>query len=415
MDIKKEKTTAPWKKPALILTALATLILMGTLFASPSYQYKVEQSALLLGTVKRGDLLVTVDGYGVLRSDKQKLISALAPATVEEVVLKAGAVVQADSVILRLSDPDLLQQIETASMATAQEQANFRRQQLNNQRDVLTEEGRLAELDASFQMLVLRHSAEAEMAAKGIVSQLSFQTTVLEKSQLAKQLQLQQQRLEQLRLVNEEALTISQEQLNQAMAREQRLKQRQEQLTVKAGMEGVLQRVPVELGQSVTAGQELALVGSDKDLLALVRVSQSKAEQIQPGQKARINTRREQANSVVSRVTPQVVDGTIEVELTFVDAIPASARPELNIDAQIFTAELTNTLYLERPVNSQSHSKSRLFKLDPQTYTLAATAVQFGDEAGRFLQLQQGATEGEQFVLSDMAGFQDANTIRVIR
>jgi multidrug efflux pump subunit AcrA (membrane-fusion protein) len=399
MDIRKVKTTAPWKKTALILAFVGALVLVGSLLASPSYQYKVEQSSLLLGTVKRGDLQVTVDGYGVLRSDKQKLISSLAPATVEQVVLKAGAVVQADSVILRLSDPDLLQQIETASMATAQEQANFRRQQLNNQRDVLTEEGRLAELDARFQMLVLRHSAEAEMAAKGI----------------AKQLQLQQQRLEQLRLVNEEALTISQEQLNQAMAREQRLKQRQEQLTVKAGMEGVLQRVPVELGQSVTAGQELALVGSDKDLLALVRVSQSKAEQIQPGQKARVNTRREQANAVVSRVTPQVVDGTIEVELTFVDAIPASARPELTIDAQIFTAELTNTLYLERPVNSQSHSKSRLFKLDPQTYTLAATAVQFGDEAGRFLQLQQGATEGEQFVLSDMAGFQDANTIRVMR
>jgi multidrug resistance efflux pump len=415
MDIKKEKTAAPWKKPALVLTTLSALVLMGTLFASPSYQYKVEQSALLLGAVKRGDLLVTVDGYGVLRSDKQKLISALAPATVEEVVLKAGAVVQADSVILRLSDPELMQQIETASMATAQEQANFRRQHLNNQRDMLTEEGRFAELDARYQMLVLRHSAEADMAAKGIVSQLNYQTTVLEKSQLAQQVKLQQKRLEQLKLVNQEALTISQEQLNQAIAREQRLKQRLDQLTVRSGIEGVLQRVPVELGQSVTAGQELALVGSDKDLLALVRVSQSKAEQIRPGQKARINTRREQADAVVSRVTPQVVEGTIEVELTFVDAVPVSARPELNIDAQIFTAELTNTLYLDRPVNSQSHSQTRLFKLDPHTHTLTATAVQFGDEAGRFLQLHQGATEGEQFVLSDMAKFQDADTVSVVR
>lgn len=415
MDIKREKTPALWKKPVLVLTALTALVLMGTLFASPSSQYKVAQSGLLLGTVKRGDLQVTVDGYGVLRSDKQKLISALAPATVEEVVLKAGAVVQADSIILRLSDPDLMQQLETASMATAQEHANFRRQHLNNQRDILTEEGRFAELDARYQMLVLRHSAEAEMAAQGIVSQLSFQATVLEKSQLEKQVELQKQRLEQLKLVNQEALTISQEQLNQAIAREQRLKQRFEQLTVRAGIEGVLQRVPVELGQSVTAGQELALVGSDKDLLALVRVSQSKAEQIQPGQKARINTRREQADAVVSRVTPQVVEGTIEVELTFVDAVPASARPELNIDAQIFTAELTNTLYLERPVNGQSHSQTQLFKLDPKTATLSATRIQFGDEAGRFLQLQQGALEGEQFVLSDMTGFQDADRISVVR
>ena len=102
MDIKKEKAPAIWRKPVLVLTALAALVLVGTLFASPSYQYKVEQSSLLLGTVKRGDLQVTVDGYGVLRSDKQKLISVLAPVTVEEVVLKDGAVVQADSVILSL-------------------------------------------------------------------------------------------------------------------------------------------------------------------------------------------------------------------------------------------------------------------------------------------------------------------------
>ncbi len=110
-------------------------------------------------------------------------------------MLKPGAVVNADSIILRLSDPELLQEIEAASMATSQERANVRRQQLNNQRDYLTEEGRFAELNASYQMLLLRHAAEADMAAKGIVSQLAFNTTVLQKDQLAEQVKLQQDRL----------------------------------------------------------------------------------------------------------------------------------------------------------------------------------------------------------------------------
>ena len=365
--------------------------------------------------MKRGDLQVTVDGYGVLRSDKQKLISALSAATVEEVVLKPGAVVKADDVILRLSDPELLQDIEAASMATSQERANLRRQQLTNQREYLTEEGRFAELNANYQVVALRHTAEEAMAKKGIVSQLSFQTTVLQKAQLAEQVALQKSRLKQLQLVNQEAVTISQEQLNQAISRESQLRQRLDRLTVRAGIAGVLQRLPVELGQSVTAGQELALVGSTADLVALVRVSQSKAEQIQPGQKARINTRREQADAIVSRVTPQVVEGTIEVELQFTEAVPTSARPELNIDAQIFTAALSDTLYVERPVNLQSHSAGSLFKLSADGQNLTATSLQFGEEAGRFLQIQQGAAVGEQLVLSDMTTYRDADSIHLLQ
>jgi uncharacterized protein YbaP (TraB family) len=147
----------------------------------------------------------------------------------------------------------------------------------------------------------------------------------------------------------------------------------------------------------------------------LVRVSQSKAEQIQPGQKARINTRREQADAIVSRVTPQVVEGTIEVELQFTEAVPTSARPELNIDAQIFTAALADTLYVERPVNLQSHSAGSLFKLSADGQNLTATSLQFGEEAGRFLQIQQGAAVGEQLVLSDMTLYRDADSIHLLQ
>jgi len=246
MDIQKPKKPTTWKKSTLFVLGFSLLVFTGVMLSSPSHAVKIEQHQLLFAEVKQGDLAVTVDGYGVLRSDKQKLISALSAATVEEVVLKPGAEVSPDSVILRLSDPELVQEIEAATMATTQERANVRRQQLNNQRDYLTEEGRFAELNANYQMVVLRHAAEAEMAAKGIVSQLAFNTTVLQKTQLAEQVKLQQDRLAQLKLVNQEAINISQEQLNQAIAHESRLRQRLERLTVRAGIQGVLQRLPVE-------------------------------------------------------------------------------------------------------------------------------------------------------------------------
>lgn len=413
MDVKIINTKPRWHKPLLVICALAGLVLLGTLWASPGHQHKIDRSRLMLAQVQRGDLQIGVDAYGVLRSDKQTLLTALTSATVQQVLLRPGAQVTADSVILKLSNPELLQDVEAAAMALAQEEANLKRLKLANQREQLAEQALQAELDANLQMVTLRRNAEQQLVADGVVSSLTYQTTVLQQQQMQQRLDLQQQRLQQLGEVITQSEIIQQEQINQARANYLSMQQRAERLTLRAGMAGVLQRLPVELGQSVASGQELALIGSDQDLQALVRVSQSSAEQLQIGQKAQINTRRERVTAVVTRITPEVREGTIEVELAFTDAVPASARPELSIDAQIFTAQLSDTLYLERPVNTQSHSSSRLFKLSTDGKVLSATDLQFGDDAGRYLQITSGAQQGDTFVLSDMAMYRDAELIHL--
>jgi multidrug resistance efflux pump len=413
MDIKRNKPNNRWTKAVISFAVLAGIFLFSHLIASPVADHQISRSQLLLSTVKRGNLQVSVDGYGVLRSNKQRLISAESPATVADILLRPGAEVQADSVILQLQDPQLLQELDTAAMAVSRQQATVKRGQLANQRELLAEEAVLAELTAQRDAQTLRLTATRDLAARGVIPAIEFQSAQLQERQLSERIVLQKQRLQQLKDVANEDLNIATEELNQAKALLQRLEQRFAKLTVRAGIQGVLQRLPVELGQSVTAGQELALVGSSQDLQALIRVSQSKVEQLRLGQPAIINTRRESAKAEVSRITPQVQDGTVEVELRFIDAVPASARPELNIDAQIFTADLKNVLYLERPVNVQSHTSSPLFRYDQNNQQLQSTQLQFGDEAGRYLALQSGATEGETFVVSDMTTFADAKTIAV--
>lgn len=413
MDIKRNKPNYRWGKAVISFAILAGIFLFSRLVASPVADQQISRSQLLLSTVKRGDLQVSVDGYGVLRSNKQRLISAESPATVADILLRPGAEVQADSVILQLQDPQLQQELDTATMAVSRQQATVKRGRLANQREVLAEEAVLAELTAQRDAQTLRLTATRDLAARGVIPAIEFQSAELQERQLSERIVLQQKRLQQLKDVANEDLNIATEELNQAKALLQRLEQRVAKLTVRAGIQGVLQRLPVELGQSVTAGQELALVGSSQDLQALIRVSQSKVEQLRLGQSAVVNTRRETAKAEVSRITPQVQDGTVEVELRFVDAVPASARPELNVDAQILTAELNDVLYLERPVNVQSHTSSPLFRYHQDNQQLHITQLQFGDEAGRYLALQSGATEGETFVVSDMATFADAKTIAV--
>ncbi|WP_288132290.1 HlyD family efflux transporter periplasmic adaptor subunit [Microbulbifer sp.] len=420
MDIAKTRKPVLWKRPLLVTAVAIPLLTLvsGFLFQPDHFPLetarKIHRSELLFGSVQRGDLELVIDGYGVLRSNRQTLITALSAATVEEVVLRPGARVRENSIILRLSNPELLQRVDAAAMAISQAKASLRRLKLNNRRELLAEQASLATLNADLEVIKLQREAERQLVADGVVPRIAYQTTVLQQEQMQQRLALQQQRIQQLEKVATESQTIQQNQIDQARAHHRSLQQRAERLTVRAGLEGILQRLPVELGQSVAVGQELALVSSEQDLVALIQVSQSRAEELQIGQTAKINTRRELASGAVTRIAPEVREGTVEVEVAFSDRVPDSARPEQNVDARIFTATIKNALYIERPLNARSHSAGTLFRLQEGENLAQRQPVQFGVASGRLIQLESGASEKDRFILSDTDRFSDAERIRIL-
>lgn len=414
MDVVKQKPVHnQYKRTAIIILGIAVTCIVAMLLMGKESHRQVNRNQLVLSTVKQGDLRIQVQGYGVLRSHRQKLLTSLTSATVEEIVLRPGAKVTPDSIILRLNNPELHEEAERARMQLNQEKANLRKLELNNQRELLAEESNLADIVARFNMVKLRREAEQELVDKGIVSRLTYNTTVLEQEQLHESMQIQRNRIAQLKLVNQEGLNIQQEQINQTEALYLTVQNRVDALAVKAGINGILQRLPVELGQSIPAGQELALVGSELDLLALIRVPQAQAEKIQLGQTAEVTTRRDLIPGKVSRITPEVQEGTVTVEIQFTAALPASARPELNVDAVIYTAELKNTLYIDRPVNVRVNSNNSLYKLDPTRQMAEYSEVRYGEDAGKYIQLLEGATLNDTFIVSDMTGFTDSKRISI--
>jgi HlyD family secretion protein len=407
MDIALERKAARFPvKRQLLAAGIALLLFSGYQFLKPSSEQRVARNSLLFGTVRRGDMSVEVEGYGVLRSDKQKLLTALTSATVEEIVLKPGATVTADSVILRLGNPELLQEVERAEQNLIQQKANLRQLMLNNSRSVMTEDSTRARLTASYESTKFRRQGEEKLVEQGIVSRLDYNTTRLQEAQLAERIRILNEQRAQLLLMQQESVKIQQEQINQAMSMHATAKNRVERLVVKAGLDGILQNLPVELGQSVPAGQALALVGSTQDLVALVRVPQTRAERVKVGQAAIIDTRTEQVPGKVTRIDPAVTEGTVTVEIAFAGAPPVGARPELSVNSRIVTETLRDVLYVERPVNVAENSKARVFKVSDGSGNAAAAELTFGVENDRYIQVAAGAAVGEKLILSDMKGYE---------
>lgn len=405
MDVikKKKRQSKILSSKYQIAAAIAALVIVLLVWAFQSAgSVSVSRNDLLIERVEHGDLEVITEGFGLLSSNRQQLISALTQATVKEIVLKPGAHVTADTVIVRLDNPELLPEVESAQQELAQLRANLRQLKLNNQREKLTESANLAEMTANYEVALLNRQAEEGLVEQGIVSQLTYQESVLEEQQLAKRITLLQQRLEQLELVHEESVNIQEERLKQQQGLLNISQSRLDALTVKAGLSGVLQRLSVELGQSLAAGQEVALIGSATDLIALIRVPQSQVQQVALGQTAIIDTRQDKIPGEVARIDPIVQDNTVEVEIRLPENLPASARPQLNVDATITSDTLKQVLYIRRPANARPFSDISLYRLDSDGSTAQLHALKLGRQAGRYIEIISGAEVGDVFIISDL-------------
>jgi multidrug resistance efflux pump len=407
MDVVKTKVRKSLinKKNVSIFSIALTILLLLTFTKLTLDQVSIAKKDLLFATVKNGDIDVTVEGYGKLASEKLQLITTLTRATVKEIRLKPGAKVSKESVIVKLANPELLQQVENAQQELAQINANLRQLKVNQQRELLDEESQLAELEALFETARLRRSAEEKLVSEGIVSQLAYKESVLNEKQLGRRIEILHKRVTQLSLVHKEGVNIQLERIKQQHGRLKIATNRMEKLEVKAGFDGVLQKLSVTLGQSLAPGQEVALIGSMTELIALIRVPQSQVQHVVVGQKVEIDTRQDKIIGVVSRIDPIVADNTVEVEVALPKSLPNSARPQQNVDAVITAKTLRNIKYIARPVNAVAKTIVELYQINSAEDQATKTSIEFGEKTGKFIEIIQGADTDDRFVISDLSNY----------
>lgn len=405
MDIKKNK--APKRQFDIKWLVAAGVVVAGAVFFvlnQSGAEAEVKRSSLVFGTVKKGDLEVVIEGFGKLESNHAQMLTAESQATVKTILLKPGAPVSQGDIILTMQNPELGQQYEHESQVLAEMQANLRQLKLNQQREWLNEQASLAETEATYEAAVLKKSVEQELVDSGIVAQLTYKESILKEKQLSKRLNIYKSRAEQLKQVHLEAVNIQLERLKQQQGKLDSAKRKLANLEVKADMDGVVQTLEVELGQSLTPGQEIARIGSVTDLVAMIKVPQSMARQVELGQKAVIDTRQHEIEGTVARIDPVVKDNSVNIEIKLPEQLPDSARVATTVDGRIIADKLTGVIYLERPSNVSANSRGVLFSLDNDGANANAKKLRYGRQAGRYIEIVSGAKIGEQYILSQLPG-----------
>lgn len=365
----------------------------------------VDRNSVWPDTVKRGPMVREVRGNGTLVPEELLWVPATTSGRVEKVLLRPGAPVSRDTIILILTDAPLQLAALEAEYQVKGAEARLQdlRVQLRSQN--LNQQAELARIETDYQQAKLRADRNEILAKEGLIADIDVRLTRSNADLLDSRRKIEKERLDIQAQSVIAQVAVQQAELERLKALAALRRSEVEALQVRAGSDGVLQELPVEVGQHVSPGTILAKVAQPSRLMAELKVPETQAKDVAAGQSVKIDTRNGIIPGKVSRIDPTVKDGTVTVDVRLEGELPQGARPDMNVDGTVEIERLNDVLYVGRPVFAQPGSAASLFRLEPDGKTAVRVRVEFGRSSVSFIEVLRGLNEGDTVILSDLTAY----------
>jgi len=377
--------------------------------AAPS----LEVSTALIETVKRGPMLRDVHGTGTLVAEDIRVIAASTAGRVERVLVHPGTAVNPRTILVELSNPELQQSAVDTEYQLRAAEADQKNLKVRLESDRMTQEAATATVRAEYQQAKLQLDADEDLARQGVLPALSLKLSRVRTEDLANRYQIEQKRLE-VKKRSDEAQLAAQQARNSQLQALLKLKQEQVQnLSVRAGTNGVLQQMTAEEGQQVVPGTNLARVVEPQHLKAQLKIAETQIKDVQVGQKAQIDTRNGIIPGHVSRMDPAAQQGTFTVDVALEGELPAGAAPDLTVDGTVELERLNDVIYISRPAFGQAQSTVKMFKLDEEGKAATRVQVKLGRSSVNAVEILEGLQPGDRVIISDTSSMDAFDHIRL--
>jgi HlyD family secretion protein len=406
---KKRIKQAIYAGVGLLAVALVSVALSRLKPAAPT----VERAVVWPAKVERGPMVRQVRGLGTLTPEDIRWIPATTQGRVEKIILRPGTQVKSGDVILELTNPQLEQQLQDAQLKLGAAEAGLAniKVQLNN--DLLQQRATSATIEADFNKAKMQAQMNEALAKDQLVSDLVLRQSQGDAMSLEVRNQISKDQLASKAASMKAQTDVQQSLVDQARAFLRLTQQQRDELKVRAGLDGMLQLVPVEVGQQVAPGTNLARVANPSRLKAEIKIAETQAKDIQLGQKAEIDTRNGVVEGRVARIDPSVQNGTRTVDVTLTGALPKGAVPDLSVDGTIELERLNDVLFMGRPAFGQDQSVVGLFKISVDGVNAERVQVKLGRSSVNTIEVLSGLKLGDQVILSDMSAYDAYDRIRL--
>ncbi|MEP6707202.1 MAG: HlyD family efflux transporter periplasmic adaptor subunit [Pyrinomonadaceae bacterium] len=407
--LKKRVRTAIFVGIGLVAVGGITLVLARLKPASPT----LDRSTAVIDTVKRGQMLREVRGIGTLVPQLTRWVPAPADGRVEKILVQAGVEVGSDTVIAELSNPQMEQQALDADFQVKAAEADLENLRVRLEGDTMTQQSAIATINSEYSQAKLQLDTDEVLAKQGLVPELLLKISRSKVQDLANRLRVEQQRLAIGGKSTKAQVNAQQSRLQQLRALARLKRDQVDALKVRAGTNGVLQQVSVQVGQQVTPGLNMARVADPQSLKAELKIAETQIKDVKLGQPVAVDTRNGIIQGQVLRIDPAAREGTFTVDVELTGPLPGSARPDLSVDGTIELERLSNVLYVGRPAFGQGQQTVGLFRLTPDGQEAVRTQVTLGRSSVSTIEIVNGLREGDQVILSDTSALDSYNRIRI--
>jgi HlyD family secretion protein len=405
--------TASNKKPLIMAALFFTVVLFAFYKVFNPSIPSVNETDLQFATVQQGPLDIYVNSFGEFASQEERLLTAPALGKVSAIMVRPGALVEPNTIIVKLINPQLEQQVSQADGALSQVKAQQAAYVFEQKSARLNYLGRIEEFKAALEHAELELAVHSQLLAFGTGSKIKMQRAQLAVKQSVNSLSFEQKKYQQFIEMQSHQLTQKTIEVEQQQEKLNLLNQQLSQMSVRAGLKGTLQTLEVTLGQSVNLGQSIAKVGSIEKLVAKIRLPQRQADQIVLGAAVTIDTQKGNIAAHITRIESLVTNGSVLAEATLDGPLTSNARPSLPISAKVFLEHRTNATHVLQSAGLRPNSKQSLFVKHGNQ--LEKREVTFGQLSSNQLIISHGLERNDIIVSSDMRDFQKFIALELVQ
>lgn len=373
----------------------------------------VQRASVWLGQVERGPMVIEVRGTGTLIPEEIRWVSAATDGRIERIPILPGSHVQADTVLAELDNPTLEREALDSRLQLEKAIAELENLEVDIENQDLTQQAQAASIEADYQQSRLEADRYESLAREGLVSDLDLKVLQITAGQLRKRHQLEQKRLEMGPRSRQAKIAAKEAEIGQLQSLFELRREQLAKLHIRAGIDGVLQETPVEIGQQIRAGDVLGKVAVPGRLKAELRIPETQIKDVHLGLPATVDTRNGVVPGRVVRIDPAAREGTVTVDIAFSERLPEGARPDQKIDGTIEIDRLEDVLQMDRPVFGQANTAIGIFKLVRDGEEAIRVPVRLGRSSVNTIQVLEGLQEGDRVILSDTSDWDQFDRFRL--
>jgi HlyD family secretion protein len=384
--------------------AMIVLIYMA-FFTDRTSTYKVEKDKLIIETVIEDQFNDYITVPGTVEPITIIFLDAQEGGRVEEKLIEEGSMVKKGDIILRLSNPDLHLNILDSEAQLAEKENFLRNTQVTMEQERLSIKRELVSLKYDIERRERNYKQNEILMKDNLISREEFIRSKedLDMARQSRDLFIERYRQDSIfRSVQVSTITNNLENMRKNL---QLVRERAENLNVKAPVDGQLGLLVPEIGQSIQRGANMGQINVLTSYKVVAQIDEHYIDRVRTQLTATLDRQGSEFDLVVKRVYPEVRNGTFEIDMIFRDSMPDNIRTGQTYYISLQLGQPKVSVLVPIGGFFQETGGQWIFVLDPTESFAFKRNISIGRKNPKYYEVLEGLQPGEKVIVSGYETF----------